>query len=315
MSALYPFVVCFALVRLLATSVAACTGGASEVTEPAANRSTVRIITQREGENIRVLVDNREACEVTVTLELRVVNLVSDQPLPLVKTFPARRVTDALVLRAEKPGTTWEYSYTNYYKLGSRDARHDDSQSYFLPYLPGYRFKVTQAYNGSYSHTGSNRYAVDWKMPEGTIVCAARAGEVVKAKSDSDTGGPSPKFDSFNNYVLIRHDDGTLGHYCHLQQDGVMVKVGERVVAGQPIAMSGNTGFSSGPHLHFCVFRTRSGRQRDSVPVKFRTADALAVTLRESGLYRAAQIPLPMPAPLGHVAGQPESTEGEGRGS
>lgn len=95
------------------------------------------------------------------------------------------------------------------------------------------------------------------------------------------------KFDPYNNYVLIRHDDGTLGHYCHLQKGGVCVKPGDRVEVGQQIAHSGNTGFSSGAHLHFSVFKTKDGRERISIPVKFKTADAQAVTLVEGQRYKA----------------------------
>jgi murein DD-endopeptidase MepM/ murein hydrolase activator NlpD len=108
-------------------------------------------------------------------------------------------------------------------------------------------------------------------------------------KDDSETGGSSMKFDPYNNYVLIRHDDGTLGHYCHLQRGGCTVAAGQIVVAGEVIAHSGNTGFSSGPHLHFSVFKTKDGRERESIPVKFRTADEPAITLIEGQSYRAAE--------------------------
>jgi murein DD-endopeptidase MepM/ murein hydrolase activator NlpD len=184
----------------------------------------------------------------------------------------------------------WEFSYTNYYKLGSHLARHQDSHVYQLPYLPGKRYIVTQAYHGAFSHKGSNKYAVDWKMPEGTPVCAVRGGVVVKLRKDSDTGGASMKFDKFNNFILIRHEDGTLAHYCHLQQNGVLVKLGQKVQPGQVIGRSGNTGFSSGPHLHLCIFRTLDGRERESIPVKFHTAEYGAVTLLEDSRYRAVQV-------------------------
>jgi murein DD-endopeptidase MepM/ murein hydrolase activator NlpD len=149
---------------------------------------------------------------------------------------------------------------------------------------------VTQGYHGSYSHKGSNEYAIDWQMPEGTPVFAARGGLVVKVKDDSNTGGSSMKYDPFNNYVLIRHNDGTLGHYCHLKKNGVTVKPGEMVKAGQLIAHSGNTGFSSGAHLHFSVFKTKDGRERISLPVKFQTADGKPVTLVEGKRYTAPGI-------------------------
>jgi murein DD-endopeptidase MepM/ murein hydrolase activator NlpD len=160
---------------------------------------------------------------------------------------------------------------------------------YELPYAPGSKFKVTQGYNGKYSHTGSNQYATDWQMPVGTLVYAARGGVVVRVKDDSNKGGGSMAFDHYNNYVLIRHSDGTLGHYCHLQRGGVLVKVGQTVATGEPIAHSGNTGFSSGPHLHFCVFMTKNGRERVSIPVKFQTATDEGITLVSGRTYRAVE--------------------------
>jgi murein DD-endopeptidase MepM/ murein hydrolase activator NlpD len=232
-------------------------------------------------------VENKELCEITMTFGLDISNLNINVEFPYTATFPAHEVSEAFTLTPTVNDGEWEYSYTNYFKLGSNCAKHDDSYIYQLPYAPGSKFKVTQGYNGSFSHKGSNQYAIDWQMPEGTPVYAARGGVVVKIKDDSSTGGSSMKFDPYNNYVLIRHDDGTLGHYCHLQKGGVCVKPGDRVEVGQQIAHSGNTGFSSGAHLHFSVFKTKDGRERISIPVKFKTADAQAVTLVEGQRYKA----------------------------
>ena len=263
---------------------------AGRPTGPTPLQTAVKIVTEREGNATRFYVQNDEYCEVTMTFDMGLVNLKGNTTFPYTATFPAKKKTEAFEISPVQEGAKWEYTYTNYFKLGSNCARHDDSCVYQLPYAPGNRFKVTQGYNGKFSHKGSNQYAIDWDMPEGTLVHAARGGVVVRVKDDSDKGGPSLAYDRFNNYVLIRHDDGTLGHYCHLQKGGVLVKVGQTVAAGDVIAHSGNTGFSSGPHLHFCVFRTKDGRTRVSIPVKFRTSEVRAIILTSGHSYRAGEI-------------------------
>lgn len=256
--------------------------GAAAAAEP----KSVIVQAKREGDHTHFFVQNNEYGEVTMTFDMALVNLKGDVQFPYTVTLPARQTTEAFTLEPVNPSAKWSYDYTNYYKLGSNRAEPDGTV-YELPYAPGSRFKVTQGYNGKFSHVGSNQYAIDWQMPEGTMVYAARGGVVVRVKDDSDKGGGSMAFDRFNNYVLIRHADGTMGHYCHLHKGGILVKVGQTVEAGQPIAHSGNTGFSSGPHLHFCVFKTKNGRERISIPVKFRTGSDSAITLVSGRSYRA----------------------------
>ncbi len=120
---------------------------------------------------------------------------------------------------------------------------------YPLPWRGG-PFRLTQGPNGSFSHTDTkSRYARDIAMPEGTPIIAARSGTVVKTENkQAGRGG-----DASGNFVRVRHDDGTEGVYLHLKQGSVSVRVGQRVAVGSPLALSGNTGNSSGPHLHFVV--------------------------------------------------------------
>jgi hypothetical protein len=252
----------------------------------------VAVATQREGDVTHFYVTNRELCEVTMTFTVKLDNLKSCAQFPYTITLPPHQVTEAFSLAPVDPSKPWGFDYTNYFKLGSACAEPDDSFVYQLPFPTGARFKVTQGYNGTFSHTGANQYAIDWKMPEGTPVRAARGGLVVRVKDDSNTGGASMDYDRYNNYVLIRHNDGTLGQYCHLKKGGCVVKPGQVVTTGQLIAHSGNTGFSSGAHLHFCVFKTLNGRERISIPTKFQTATDTAVTLTEGETYRAVGGPV-----------------------
>jgi len=273
--------------------------------------SVVKVTTKRDGEVTHFYVENNEYCEITMTFEMGLVNLKGSTPFPATMTFPARQVTEAFALQPIDPAAHWSFSYTNYFKLGSQCAQPDDSFRYHLPYGPGEKFKVTQGYNGKYSHKGSNQYAIDWKMPEGTPVHAARGGIVVRVKDDSDKGGGSMAYDKFNNYILIRHDDGTLGHYCHLQKGGSLVRAGQIVETGDIIAHSGNTGFSSGPHLHFCVFKTKNGRERLSIPVQFTTANDQTITLVEGRSYRAPEVQTASAQPAA-AATAPASGLGQG---
>ena len=285
--------ICALLLVNFGFAATAATTAPSAIGSPttfAPEAKAVSVSTRRDGDVTHFYVENKELCEITMTFEMGLVNLKGSTTFPCTVTLPPQRVTEAFTLSPNDPGAKWEYSYTNYYKLGSQSAQHDDSYVYQLPYASGSAFRVTQGYNGSFSHTGSNKYAIDWQMPEGTPVYAARGGTVIKVKDESDIGGASIKYDPYNNYVLIHHDDGTLAHYCHLQKGGCRVRPGQVVLAGELIAHSGNTGFSSGPHLHFCVFKTKNGRERESIPVKFKTAGEKAITLRTGRNYKASVI-------------------------
>jgi len=302
----------FCFPALSAVLCSGCLTHAGRTTTKFENPLAVKILTKRDGTQTHFYVDNREYCEVTMTFEMGLSNLKGSAQFPYTATFPAHGVTEAFILSPENPDQKWEYSYTNYFKLGSSEAVHEDSYIYQLPYAPGSTYKVTQAFGGSFSHKGSNLYAIDWQMREGTPVYAARGGIVVKTKDTSDTGGGSMKFDPYNNYVLIRHEDGTLGHYCHLKKGGVCVRPGQIVKVGDKLALSGNTGFSSGPHLHFCVFKIKNGRERVSIPIKFQTAGDLAVTLLEGKKYQARTITAVSSTPLASSRLEPRAI---GRGA
>jgi murein DD-endopeptidase MepM/ murein hydrolase activator NlpD len=83
---------------------------------------------------------------------------------------------------------------------------------------------------------------------------------------DSNIGGPGAEYLESANHVTIKHADGSYAEYVHLKQNGVLVHLNEHVKKGQIIALSGNTGQSTGPHLHFCIYYYDQNEIRHSVP-------------------------------------------------
>ncbi len=230
----------------------------------------LKVITRDVGGTTHFYVQNLEAATVTATFEVRVANLKASAHFPYTATFAGNATVEAFTLAPVKKDAPWRYSCKNSFTLGSNQAVHDDSYLYSLPFEAGRSVRVSQGYHGRFSHTGPDEYAIDWSMPPGTPVLAARGGVVVKSKDDSDAGGPDRKFETCANCILIQHSDGTIGIYGHLMKGGSEVKLGDVVGPGDWIGLSGNTGFSSGPHLHFSVFKTKSGTERVSLPVKFK---------------------------------------------
>jgi len=239
---------------------------------------------------MRFFVENQEPVGVTATFEPRLVNMQSSRAFPCTVSLPPRSVTEVFSLAPLKDAR-WTYTFTNSFTLGDFRAVHQDSFLYELPFDKENSFLVSQAAEGTFSHSGAEEHAIDWNMPVGTQVRAARAGTVVGVKDNSNQGGPDRRFANDANYILIEHADGTIGNYAHLQYGGAKVKVGQKVAVGEVIALSGNTGFSSGPHLHLCVFKAQSGKRRQSVPIRFKI-DGVASTLVEGERYGNAKAPL-----------------------
>ncbi|MHB2018742.1 MAG: M23 family metallopeptidase, partial [Candidatus Xenobia bacterium] len=128
----------------------------------------------------------------------------------------------------------------------------------------------------------------DFDMPEGTPVLAVRDGVVALVVNNYTRGGASEEYRNKANLVLIRQPDGTYAEYDHLEKDSMVVKPGDRVHVGQPLARSGATGYASGPHLHLCIFTGQDGLSRHTLPTRFEVGGVSGpLTLTEGDDYTA----------------------------
>ena len=159
----------------------------------------------------------------------------------------------------------------------------DSSYIYTLPFEKNKKVFVIQAYESKMSHKGER--ALDFKIKKGTRICAAREGVVTSFRNDSDKGGLKDENLSDGNYISIKHSDGSIAHYWHLQKNGVLVNVGDTVKAGQPIGNSGNTGYSAFPHLHFEVQGYDASGNYVQLPTRFYTNKGV-IYLRPGKFYR-----------------------------
>lgn len=231
-----------------------------------------RVVEERRGDTTTLTIKSDYACEFTVTFEATLKNMTASRPLPFTEDAAGRSSFTLIRFRRTNPRLAWRYKYDYYGQLGGRRSSTSNDADYAMPFKPG-RYVVMQGPRGSYSHfAGSpSENAVDWTVPEGTVVCAAREGRVVGVKQDSTAGGPDRKFKRLANYVIIKHADGTFADYVHLKNGGALVKIGDEVTVGQPIGLSGQTGFTSAPHLHFSVFQTIDGKTKVTLPFRLKT--------------------------------------------
>lgn len=197
-------------------------------------------------------------------------NVSTDAPAVGSMVVPARADQELMTLLRTDPALSMRFEYELRYLLGSPDAVHAPDEAYRLPYALASSHAVSQAFPDAVTHADpASLHAFDFAMPIGTGIYAARDGIVVDVASDYFEAGLDPNVDGPRaNIVRVLHDDGTMSLYAHLNWNSIRVVPGQRVRRGEQIADSGNTGFSSGPHLHFVVQRNDGGRLV-SVPIEF----------------------------------------------
>lgn len=242
----------------------------------------MRLFFEEDGQVLRLKADNFKLYPISVKVNFELKGLQPTDDLPEIMVLPGEASDYELLAFSIPEGRSWGYKYAFSYYSGDASAKHNDDHVYLIPYKSGERYKLSQGYNGSFSHQNEN--SLDFTMPKGTEITAARAGRVVDLKEDSDRGCPSADCNDFGNFVRTLHSDGTMADYYHLQQNGALVELGQFVEAGDVIAEAGATGWASGVHLHFIVFKpTINGRM--SIPTLFLTENNNGEYLKEDRSY------------------------------
>lgn len=159
-------------------------------------------------------------------------------------------------------------NYTRQLQKGT--IKEDTSYVYHLPFAVKTSHKLVQGYFSHYSH--KNRIALDFKMKRGTEIFAARSGVIVRVKEDGNRGGWNKKYRPDGNLIIIQHEDGSRAGYWHLQQNGALVNLGDTVLQGQLIGLSGKTGYTLFPHLHFLVWRFDKAGHWQQIATRFKTS-------------------------------------------
>ncbi|MEN1727026.1 MAG: M23 family metallopeptidase [Pseudomonadota bacterium] len=197
-------------------------------------------------------------------------NVVSWPELPETFVLPGGATRELVTIGAFNPRKSWRYQIRTESLPGDPGGQHQPTRAYRPPIARNQEYFISQAFGGSFSHTSQDsRYAVDIAMPVGSPVHAAREGVVMDIARWFSGAGLDLKHDGPRaNFVRILHDDGSMAVYAHLDYEGVMVRPGQRVRRGQQIGRSGNTGYSTGPHLHFVIQLNRD-MKLVSVPFEF----------------------------------------------
>jgi murein DD-endopeptidase MepM/ murein hydrolase activator NlpD len=229
-----------------------------------------------------LVVDNQCFCPVEVGLVIeKPVGIVADYASLTHRLIAARSTDTFLSLRNSGAADSASFGYRYAFVLGDPHAQHRPPAPYRAPFALAQGFRISQAFPTRRTHTDAGSwYAVDVAMPVGTQIFAAREGTVIEIAAKFFEGGADPRNVTRANLVRILHPDGTMAMYAHLQWDSIRVRPGQIVRRGEYIANSGNTGFTTGPHLHFAV-QKNGGLALSSLPFEFAGPRGAGVTPRE----------------------------------
>jgi murein DD-endopeptidase MepM/ murein hydrolase activator NlpD len=160
-----------------------------------------------------------------------------------------------------------------------------ESSEYVLPFPVGKAHRVSQGNCTRQSHQRTLLYSYDLEMPFGSVVTAARDGIVMAMRVTQPTGSRGL---TASNWLQVQHEDGIASEYIHLEQFGNLVDVGDMVTAGDPVAITGDTGdVGAFAHVHFDIIPCGSNFACNTLPVTFRNTTPNPNGLIENVIYEA----------------------------
>lgn len=252
---------------LLALTVLLASPGAAQ--SPSGDATAVQLRIEVKEQNEVVLVTEARIFPMTVRVEKKDwVNCKASRTPPFTEFIRSAGTRTLFTSSAEEQGKPWRCHVSTSWNRGAPSLEHVERCAFALPFVARSAVSVLQGFDGQPTHQGTRRHALDFAMPEGTPVLAARDG-VVDYVLDDAHGNDRPE----GNEVLLLHADGSHSGYAHLQRGSVSVKPGDVVTRGTSLARSGRTSSQPiAPHVHFEVFAWQTDG-RTSIPFELRLPD------------------------------------------